>query len=46
MANIPNLSTGYISPQFHLVFDGLFETVVQTRDDESVFNAVFNGLFE
>ena len=40
-----NLITGYISPQFHLVFDDLFETVMRTKDDESVFNAICNYWF-
>ena len=46
MVNVCNLSTGYISPQLHLVFDDLFETVINTKDDESVFNAICNDLFE
>ena len=46
MVNVCNLSTGYISPQLHLVFDDLFETVIITKDDESVFNAICNDLFE
>ena len=41
-----NLSTGYISPQFHLVFDDLLETVIHTKYEESVFNAIGNELFE
>ena len=46
MVNFRNFSTGYISPQLHLVFDDLFETVINTKDDESVFNAICNDLFE
>ena len=46
MENVSNLSTGYISPQFHFVFDDLFQMVICTRDDESVFNAVCNDLFD
>ena len=46
MTNVINLSTGYISSQFHLVFDDLFETVICTKDDESVLNAICNDLFE
>ena len=44
--NVRRLSTGYIPPQFHLVFDDLFETVICTRDYESVFNTILNDLFE
>ena len=43
--NVYNLSTGYISPLFHLVFDDLFETVICTKDYENVFNQNFNDLF-
>ena len=45
MATIRHLSTGYISPQFHLFFDDLFETFIRTRDDDSVFNAILNDTF-
>ena len=46
MENVSNLSTGYISPQFHFFFDDLFQMVIFTRDDESVFNAICNDIFE
>ena len=46
MVNVCNLSIRYISPQFHLVFDDLFETVIRTKDDESVFNTIHNDMFE
>ena len=46
MSTVSHLSTGYISPQFHLVLDDLFETFIRTRDHESVFNAICNDLFE
>lgn len=46
VANVCYLSTGYISPQFHLVFDNLFETVIFTRDNESVLNYICNDTFE
>ena len=40
------MSTEYISPQFHLVFDDLFDTVIHTRDEYSVFNTIFNDMFD
>ena len=46
VVNVCNLITGYISPQFHLVFDDLFETFIRTRDCKSVFNAICNDMFE
>ncbi len=46
VANVRHLSTGYVSPQFHVVFDVLFETVVCTGDNDAVINNICNGLFE
>ena len=34
--NVLNLSTENIPPQFHLVFDNLFETVIHTKYDDNV----------
>ena len=44
--NVIILSTGYISPQFHLVFDDLFEMVICTKSYESVLSAICNDIFE
>ena len=44
--NFRNLSTGYILPQFHLVFDDLFEMVICTKDDKKVLNNIFNDVFD
>ncbi len=45
VANVRHLTTGYISPQFHVVFDDLFEAVncigVDDRDVESICNGLF-----
>ena len=46
MGNFCHFITGYISPKFHLVFDSLFETIIFSRYDESVFNAISNDLFD
>jgi hypothetical protein len=46
VANVHHLSTGYVSPQFQVVFDDLFETVVPNGDNDAVINSIFNGLFE
>ena len=46
VGNVRNLSTGYISPQFHLVFDDLFETVTRTEYYVNVLNSICNDLFE
>ncbi len=45
-ANVQNLSTGYISPQYHLVFDDLFETVIFQGDNDNVIDVIYNDLFE
>ncbi len=44
--NVRNLSTGFISPQYHLVFDDLFETVIFQGDNDSVVDGICNDLFE
>jgi len=40
------MSTGYVSPQFHVVFDDLFETVIRTGDNDAVINSICDGLFD
>ncbi len=45
MANICYLSTGYVSPQYHLVFDDLFETVFSTGKD-ALLDDICNPLFD
>ena len=46
VANIWNLTTGYISPQYHVVFDDLFETVGGTGEADEVVDTVCAKLFE
>ena len=46
VANVQHLTTGYISPQFHVVFDDLFETVNRTGADEQAVESICNGLFQ
>ena len=38
------MSTNFISPQFHVVFDDLFKTVNCTGVDEPVVKAICQGL--
>ena len=40
VANVRHLTTGYISPQFHVVFDDLFETVNRTGVDDQVIESI------
>ena len=46
VANVWHLTTGYISPQFHVVFDNLFETVNCIGVDDRVVESICNGLFQ
>ncbi len=46
MANVHHLSTGYVSPQFHVIFDDLFEAVVCIGDNDAIINSICDGLFE
>jgi hypothetical protein len=45
VANVCHLTTRYISPQFHVVFDNLFETVNCTGVDDWAIKSICNGLF-
>jgi hypothetical protein len=45
VANVRHLSTGYVAPQFYVVFDDLFETVICNGDNDAVINSICDGLF-
>jgi hypothetical protein len=45
VANIRHLSTTFISPQFHVVFDDLFKTVNKIGVDEPVIESICQDLF-
>jgi hypothetical protein len=34
-----------VSPQFHVIFDDLFETVICNGNNDAVVNSIRNGLF-
>ncbi len=44
VANVRHLSTNYISPLFHVVFDDLFETVNRIGVDEPVIESICQDL--
>jgi len=53
VANVRHLTTAYISPQFHVVFDDLFETETETETavncigvDDRIIESICNGLFQ
>ena len=41
VANVRHLTTGYISPQFHVIFEDLFETVNRTGVDDQKSSSLF-----
>ena len=46
MPLVQNLSTNYVSPQFHVVFDEKFSTIQNdTRLEDSTVESIFNDLF-
>ncbi len=45
VTNVHHLSIGYVSPQYHLVFDSLFETVFITGND-ALLHHICNHLFD
>jgi hypothetical protein len=46
VANVHHLTTNFISLQFHVVFDDLFETVNRTGVDETIVESICSGLFQ
>jgi hypothetical protein len=44
VANVRHLTTNFISPQFHLVFDDLFKTVNRICVDDLVVESICNEL--
>jgi hypothetical protein len=45
VAIVHHLSTGHVSPQFHVIFDDLFEAVICNGDNDAVVNRICDGLF-
>ena len=46
MANVRNIRTSYVSPQFHVIFDDLFQTIFSLDDNDMIVDAICNQLFE
>ncbi len=46
VANVYLMLTGHVSPQFHVVFDDLYKTVIQDGDNDPIVNSICDGLFE
>ncbi len=45
VANIRHLKTGFISPQYHVVFDDLFESVFSSGPNDVVVDAICEDLY-
>ena len=45
VANIRHLQTGYVSPQYHVVYDDLFQTVFSAGQSTSLVDAICEELF-
>ena len=46
VANVRHLTTGHVSPQYHCVFDDLFQTVFSDGGDQRVIDAICNTLWD
>jgi hypothetical protein len=46
VVNVHHLSTAHISPQCHVIFDDLFETVICNGDNDAIVNSICDDLFE
>jgi hypothetical protein len=40
VANVRHLGTGYVSPQYHVVFDGLFKPVFSSGSDDALVDSI------
>eukprot|EP00804_Cyclotella_cryptica_P014513 CCRYP_004809-RB/>CCRYP_004809-RB protein AED:0.52 eAED:0.36 QI:0/0/0/1/0/0/2/0/183 len=45
VANVCHLATGFVSPQYHVVFDDLLQTVFSSGDNDALVNSICNNLF-
>ncbi|KAL7481249.1 hypothetical protein ACHAW6_010958, partial [Cyclotella cf. meneghiniana] len=46
VANVRHLATGFVSPQYHVVFDDLFQTVFSSGDNDALVDTICNDLFD
>ena len=46
VANIRHLKTGFVSPQYHIVFDDLFESVFRSGPNDAVVDAICEDLYK
>jgi hypothetical protein len=46
VANVHHLTTGFVSPQYHVVFDDLFQTVFSSDGNDVLVDTNCNNLFD
>ena len=46
VANVRHLTTGFVSPQYHVVFDDLFQTVFSSGCNDALVDTICNNLFD
>lgn len=46
VALVRHLKTGYVSPQFHVVFDDLYQSVYRSSADTSILDMICDEIFE
>jgi hypothetical protein len=46
VANVRHLATGFVSSQYHVVFDDLFQTVFSSGDNDALVDTICNNLFD
>jgi hypothetical protein len=46
VANVHHLTTGFVSPQYHVVLDDLFQTVFSSGDNDALVDTICNNLFD
>ena len=44
VAHVRHLKTGYVSPQYHVVFDDLFKTVFSSGVNDALVDSICNNL--
>jgi hypothetical protein len=44
-ANVRHLGTGYVSPQYHVVFNDLFKTVFSSGSDNALVDSICKNLY-
>ena len=46
VANVRKFQTGYISPQYHVIFDDLFQIIFSSGKTDDFVDSIYKHLFE